>query len=318
MIRVFVSYSHRDDDLRAELDTHLTMLRRRKVIDTWVDHQITAGDELDGAIRQELERADVILLLVSSYFLASEYCYAIEMERAMERHAAGAARVIPVILHPCDWAHAPFARLKVVPRDGKPVSTFNNRHEAFLQITTAIREAAERSKAPAASQEIPAMLPPTQPTETAPSAGAPPIRVRRRLTDRDRDLFVEQSFETIARYFEVSLAALESANPGIETRFRRPDNVSLTATVYADGDVVAECRIWCGTRGFEGGIQFSYDATSRGGFNEQLRIDDDDAELRLKPLGISMTPVNKVLTPDEAAAYYWNLLIARLQQHIRG
>src|SRR3546814_935489 len=97
MISVFVSYSHKDESLREELETHLAMLKRRGVIDVWHDRRISPGTELDGAIDAALERAQAIILLVSPDFLASDYCYDREMKRAMERHEAGEARVLPVI-----------------------------------------------------------------------------------------------------------------------------------------------------------------------------------------------------------------------------
>lgn len=121
MVEVFFSYSHKDEDLRNELEIHLAVLKRQGVISTWHDRRITAGDEFADKISCHLESADIILLLVSPYFIASDYCYEVEMKRALERHDAGEARVIPVILHPCYWHGAPFGRLLAVPSDGKPV-----------------------------------------------------------------------------------------------------------------------------------------------------------------------------------------------------
>jgi hypothetical protein len=83
------SYSHKDKDLRNELEIHLAALKRQEVISTWHDRRITAGDEFSGKISENLESADIILLLVSPYFIASDYCYEVEMKRALERHEAG-------------------------------------------------------------------------------------------------------------------------------------------------------------------------------------------------------------------------------------
>src|SRR5439155_15166089 len=94
-------------------------------------------------ISQHLEEADIILLLISPYFIASDYCYEIEMTRAMERHEAGDARVIPIILEPSDWQKLPFGKLLAIPKDGKPVSKFPNKHDGFLEVTRAIRKAVE-------------------------------------------------------------------------------------------------------------------------------------------------------------------------------
>jgi hypothetical protein len=138
---VFFSYSHADEGLRDHLEKHLSMLKRQGVITAWHDRQISAGDRIDHSISRELELADVVLLLVSPDFLASDYCYDVEMTRAMERHAAGESRVIPVILRHCDWQGAPFGNLLATPKDGKPVKSFPDLDEAFLQVEQAIRTA---------------------------------------------------------------------------------------------------------------------------------------------------------------------------------
>jgi internalin A len=88
---VFISYSHKDEELRKKLETHLSLLKRRGVIGAWQDRRIGAGQEWAGEIDKHLNRAAVILLLVSPDFLASDYCYDLEMKRALERHSAGDA-----------------------------------------------------------------------------------------------------------------------------------------------------------------------------------------------------------------------------------
>src|ERR1044072_2186300 len=100
MAVAFFSYSHRDEALRDELEVHLATLKRQGLIEAWHDRRITAGDDFAGVISEHLERADIILLLVSPYFLNSNYCYDVEMTRALERHREKTARVIPVILQP--------------------------------------------------------------------------------------------------------------------------------------------------------------------------------------------------------------------------
>ncbi len=100
---VFLSYSHRDESLRDALSTHLALLEREGTIRTWHDRRIGAGEDRKGEIDGYLESADLILLLISPDFIASDYCFDVEMTRALERHEAGEARVIPVILRPTDW-----------------------------------------------------------------------------------------------------------------------------------------------------------------------------------------------------------------------
>ena len=140
-VELFFSYSHRDEELRNELEKHLTMLRRQGVIAGWHDRKISAGTEWAGAIDALVNTAGIILLLVSADFLQSEYCYDLEMTRALERQAAGDVRVIPVILRAVDWTGAPFAKLQALPTDGRPVTSWSNRDEAFTDVARGIRKA---------------------------------------------------------------------------------------------------------------------------------------------------------------------------------
>ena len=111
MPTLFFSYSHQDERLRDLLEVHLAALKRQGVISTWHDRRISAGTELGNAIDQNLNEADVILLLISPDFINSDYCYEREMLRAIQRHDRLEARVIPIILRPCDWHSLPFGEL---------------------------------------------------------------------------------------------------------------------------------------------------------------------------------------------------------------
>ncbi|MDB9529068.1 TIR domain-containing protein [Oscillatoria sp. CS-180] len=138
-VEVFFSYSHKDEDLRDELEKHLKLLQRQGKIDAWYDRDIEAGAERLPEIQQHLNQADIILLLVSADFLASDYCYDVEVKRAMERHEAREARVIPVILRPVDWQDAPFGQLKPLPTDGQPIAKWANQDEALLNVAQGIK-----------------------------------------------------------------------------------------------------------------------------------------------------------------------------------
>lgn len=140
-VEIFFSYAHEDESLRNELAKHLKIFERQGVINGWHDRQITAGSEWAGQIDDHLNSAQVILLLISDDFLASDYCYDIEMKRALERHERGEARVIPVILRPCAWESAPFGKLQALPKDAQPVTKWRNRDEAFLNIANGIKAA---------------------------------------------------------------------------------------------------------------------------------------------------------------------------------
>ena len=130
-IRLYYVFSRQDEALRDQLENHLSILRRSDYIAEWHDRRITPGTEWKTQIDRHLEQADVILLLVSPDFLASDYCYEVEMARALERHDSGDAVVVPIILRPVDWKSAPFAKLQALPRDGRPITSFRNIDEAF-------------------------------------------------------------------------------------------------------------------------------------------------------------------------------------------
>ncbi|GER89778.1 hypothetical protein KDW_39400 [Dictyobacter vulcani] len=138
-VEVFISYAHEDEDFVKALDKHMSNLRRQKLISSWYDRDITAGDVWAEEIEARLNRAALILLLISSDFIYSDYCYDIEMARAMERAKRKEAHVIPVVVRPCDWKGTPFAGLQALPTRGKAVSTWSNRDEAFLDIVQGIR-----------------------------------------------------------------------------------------------------------------------------------------------------------------------------------
>ena len=142
MTRIFISYAHKDEELRQELEKHLAELERQKIVTTWSDEQIRPGEELDNAIQKELERADIILLLVSPDFLASTYCREVETVKALEQRNTRGSITIPVILRPCDWQRAPFGRLKALPKDGKPVVQYPSRDDAFWEIAKALGDEA--------------------------------------------------------------------------------------------------------------------------------------------------------------------------------
>jgi hypothetical protein len=143
-LNIFYSYSHKDETLRDQLEKHLAILQRQGIISSWHDRAIQAGTEWEHDIDEHLESADIILLLVSADFIASDYCWGIEVKRAMERHSSGTARVIPIVLRAIDWSGAPFSKLQALPKDAKPVTSWLNQDEAFADIARGIRQVATR------------------------------------------------------------------------------------------------------------------------------------------------------------------------------
>lgn len=315
MLKVFFSYSHKDEEYRNELEVHLSMLKRQGLIEAWHDRRIGAGKDIHGQISEHLESAEIVLLLVSPYFLASDYCYDVEMNRALERHANGKARVIPVIIHPCDWQPTPFGHLRATPPDGKPVSKFPNIHDAFLAVTNDIRAAVQELKnASPGTARPPAVAQPVIPAARILEPRSSNLRIKRPFTDRERDKFLEDSFDFIANFFENSLSELQSRYQEVETSFRRVDANRFTAAIYVNGEKQNSCRIWRGDS-MMGDIAYaSGDSGPNNTYNEALSVVDDGFTLLLRPIGLRLFGNDREsLSPQGAAEYLWSILVDRLQ-----
>lgn len=139
---IFFCYAHEDEAFRIKLVKQLDFLQRQGFIDIWHDRNISPGTEWKQEIDTHLNAAHFILLLISPDFMYSDYCYGKEMKRAMERHEANEALVIPIILRPVHWHEAPFGKLQALPKDGKPILSphWHNQDEAFFDVAEGIRQ----------------------------------------------------------------------------------------------------------------------------------------------------------------------------------
>jgi hypothetical protein len=324
---LFFSYTHVDEDLRNRLEVHLSALKRQGLISTWHDRRITAGSHVGNVIDANLDAADVILLLVSPDFIASDYCYEREMARAIERQTRGDARVIPVILRPCDWHDLPFGKLLATPRDGKAITTWANPDEAFLDVERSIK---------AALKELPQRDKLTQmPSGTVSSAKAPwlnavvdslagprssNLRVKKEFNDLDRDQFRQGGFEFIAKFFENSLQELVNRNPALrlDHRFQRVDATHFSAALYKDGQKVCKgsVSISNGVMGRDS-IEYVMDDNPRhNGMNEAVSVKADDQTLYFQLLGMQSygRKDKEKLSAQGAAEVFWDLFIQPLQR----
>lgn len=135
---IFTSYAHEDEELKNEMDKYLKVLKRSGKIDTWNDRALIAGQEWDKTIMDELRKANIILLLVSVDFNASDFIWEKELAEAMKRHEEGSAFVVPVILRNCKWTDMPYAKLQALPRNAVPITEYADRDAAFTEIATGI------------------------------------------------------------------------------------------------------------------------------------------------------------------------------------
>jgi hypothetical protein len=311
---LFFSYSHVDENLRDQLEIHLSSLRRQGLIDSWHDRRIMAGDDFGQAIDQHIDTADVILLLVSPDFIASDYCYDREMKRAFERHERGDATIIPVILRPCDWHDLPFGKLLATPKDGRPITKWPNIDEAFQDVVTAIKGSLKkhgRKANPSTTSD-----PDARKTTSTLPARSSNLRIKKQFTDLDKDRFRHEGFEYIANFFENSLKELVHRNPDLEQTFRRIDANRFTAAAYRKGEKVCRGSASLGgsTMGSES-IEYSMtDEPRHGAMNEAVMVKADDEMIYFEALGMQSYGNSKDrLTFQGAAELFWELFIRPLQ-----
>lgn len=315
MAIIFFSYSHKDEVLRNELEAHLALLKHEGLVEAWHDRRIIAGDDVDDFIFSQLEAADIILLLVSSDFINSAYCYSREMARAMERHHAGQARVIPVILRHCDWSRAPFGKLLAAPRDAKPVASWPDRDEALADVARQVRQAVEATGAAVAK---PAKANPAVSGRSAGALSLPRssnLRLKQEFTEKDADDFVRSSFDFVCRFFEGSIQAIGERNPDVSGTFDRIDSRRMAAILYRSGKKIAECSVRLDLLGRSNGVAFSYDSSaSPGSYNEMLTPEAGDQSLHFKTMGMAWSGgSDKHLSQEGAAEFLWELFIKQAQ-----
>lgn len=149
-VKAFISYSHEDSELLEKLIVHLAALKRESLIDTWTDKEIHAGGVIDDHVDAAMEEAQLFLLLVSASFIHSDYCYAKEFTRAQERHAAGEATIVPIIVRECDWKIPALRKFKALPKDGKAIISrhWHTPDEAFADVASGLRKLLEAKKRP--------------------------------------------------------------------------------------------------------------------------------------------------------------------------
>jgi hypothetical protein len=134
ILRGFISYCHADQQLVIQFKKSISMLEREMNIEFWYDRAMAPGDEWEKMIHNELNHADLVILVVTNDFLSSQPCYEIEMKRALERQAKGATVVVPIIFRACRWQGAPFAAFEVLPTGSLAIESWHNKDEAFASV----------------------------------------------------------------------------------------------------------------------------------------------------------------------------------------
>ncbi len=141
--KVFISYSKEDDILRGKLVKFLKQLKRSGNVETWYDREMIAGTVWDDKIKSELHSADIVLCLVSSDFLATDYIMDEELPIMLEREEKGLTKVIPVILRPCAWQDTMLAKFQALLGKDKPLTLYDNQDVAFMEIYNGLKKVIE-------------------------------------------------------------------------------------------------------------------------------------------------------------------------------
>ncbi|MGB6229127.1 MAG: toll/interleukin-1 receptor domain-containing protein [Litorimonas sp.] len=318
-LEVFMSYSHKDEALRDELETHLAMLKRQGLISVWHDRRILSGQDVGNEIDEAMLRARLILFLVSPDFLASDYCYDVEVESAIRRHNSGDAHVIPVILRPCEWQQVPlFKKLLGAPTDNRAVTKWPDRDEAFLDVTTRIRNVIKTLvgfKREASSSQTEKSDSKTSLHASARLPRSSNLSAKQSYSQRDKDSYLDDAYAYIRQFFEGSLEEFCARNTEFEYRLKDIDNQTFSAKLYQTGRSVSTCHIYMGGS-FGNGIAYSSgDNFSRNSMNEQLSVEADDQKLYLTVLGLSSFGHNRdsKLTHEGGAELFWSTFIRPVQ-----
>ena len=312
-MKAFISYSHRDSGVVDRLHTHLATLRRDGLIDAWFDRRILPGDPIDAKITSELESCDIFLMMVSPDFLASDYCVGREMRRALERYERGDARVIPIIIQPCDWTSSTLSNLKVLPRDGKPISEWTNENNAYLDVVNELRRILRDVDQVTTMPE-----PPVLGSSSDPRPKARRYRVKRDFDEIDRSDFRGHAFSLIREYFRNAIAEIDNIDD-VRGRFEDITAKSYGCTVVnralAGGRGTAHITVHCGDDGiFEfGDIYYSFEKHAPTGHaNGSFSVDADEYELHLRALDFGFGADHKErLTPEEVGKRIWDEFIRR-------
>ncbi|SHH28766.1 TIR domain-containing protein [Chryseolinea serpens] len=139
-IKIFISYARKDEKFKDALAEHLSGLRNNKIIEDWTDKELLAGDVWNDAICQVLEESKIILFLVSSTFMNSNYINEVEIKRALERNKEGDAIIIPIIIRPCDFKSLPLQKFAALPKNLKPISDWTSRDKAWLDVVDGLKK----------------------------------------------------------------------------------------------------------------------------------------------------------------------------------
>lgn len=305
-MKIFISYSHKDEKALDRLHTHLAVLKREGTIQTWYDREILPGSEIDNAIIQNLDNSDVFLPLVSPDFLASNYCYEQEMDYAINKHDAEKIRILPVVIEPCDWLSTPLQKFKALPKDGRPISEWENENNAYLGIVNEIRRAINNN--PYENNDK------NRQFLSNSSIGLSKYRIKKDFDEIDIADFRKRAFQEILTYFTKSIQEIDNIE-GVRARITQIDALSFTASILNTQIKRGAGHITIHAKGRKHGfsdISYAFEENANSNLaNGGFRIEHDDYDLYLTNGGFIYSDKEQKLQPHESAVIIWNMLLEK-------
>lgn len=202
--RVFISYSREDDEHLSLFLQHLSNLVQQGWIDPWTDRMFTAGDKWEEDLTRRLLASDLILMLVSPAFVASDFIQRVELKTALERHAANEVKLVPIVVRPTHLAGSSLDAFQGLPKDRKPITEWPNRDTAWLSVVTGLEElllkplAGQRpARQPSPEQENVHRSPPTYEIEAHRQADQALSTARATLETLEKENAPEQTLQPL-------------------------------------------------------------------------------------------------------------------------
>lgn len=306
-MRAFISYSHKDHHILERLHIHLVQLRRENLITEWCDREISAGGNIDQTISEELENCDLFIPLISPDFLASNYCYDIEMKRALERHNEGEALVIPIIVEPSDWQSTPLKNIKVLPKDGNPIVEWTNQNNAFLDITQHLRKITSEPK----PNEFPEFK-----TDQKQNIASERYRIKKDFDEIDKKDFVENTFNKIKKFFIENVEEINLID-GIKAKYQEIDANKVRCIIVnkekSNDTAYLNIFINNGSNLSFGDINISHSENpTENSVNGCFRVENDDYEQYYSSNLFTFSNIPEKLSETELISHLWSDLLSRV------
>lgn len=305
-LRLFISYSHKDEHYLDRFHVHLAQSMREGVFQGWYDREIDAGADIDNEVAQELELADIYVALVSPDFINSNYCYNVELQRALERQKHGTMVVVPVIIEACDWQSTPLGKLKALPKDGKAIAEWTNENVAYLDVIKALRKLQNSVVSPFETKAENSRIE----LIGHPQANGPKskFRIKKNFGQIDRQNFKSDAFKEISDYFEKSIEELNGID-GIKAKYIDQSPTTF-GCIIENLNYSSTKTIWVTKSSTMGDISIRYGADpSDNSSNGMFVINHDEYELYFDALMFHFHEDQKHLDANAVAELIWNDLL---------